>query len=67
MVIKKQSLQLNEKPPLCKGRWHFRKKMTEGLCVSKLSYYNPSVACGASSLYTREAFRLTANFVSLQP
>ena len=19
------------KPPLCKGRWHFRKKMTEGL------------------------------------
>ena len=19
-------------PPLCKGRWHFRKKMTEGLC-----------------------------------
>ena len=20
-----------KKPPLCKGRWHFRKKMTEGL------------------------------------
>ena len=23
------------KPPLCKGRWHFRKKMTEGLAVRK--------------------------------
>ena len=24
---------INAKPPLCKGRWHFRKKMTEGLSL----------------------------------
>ena len=24
-------------PPLCKGRWHFRKKMTEGLCPFSLT------------------------------
>ena len=22
---------IKKKPPLCKGRWHFHKKMTEGL------------------------------------
>ena len=24
----------HHKPPLCKGRWHFRKKMTEGLLLT---------------------------------
>ena len=27
------------KPPLCKGRWHFRKKMTEGLLLTSLSSF----------------------------
>ena len=53
-------------PPLCKGRWHFRKKMTEGLfpvkprfsCMQDL-FDNPSVTCGDSSLYTREPFSAT--------
>ena len=40
--VKKQRREPNStaahshfKPPLCKGRWHFRKKMTEGLAVRK--------------------------------
>ena len=46
------------KPPLCKGRWHFREKMTEGLAVSaKVLFTNPSVSLTLnSSLYTREPF-----------
>ena len=29
----------HHKPPLCKGRWHFRKKMTEGLLLTSLSSF----------------------------
>ena len=29
----------HRKPPLCKGRWHFRKKMTEGLLLTSLSSF----------------------------
>ena len=29
----------DHKPPLCKGRWHFRKKMTEGLLLTSLSSF----------------------------
>ena len=44
-------------PPLCKGRWHFRKKMTEGLSKKQnFSKNNPSVSFADSSLYTREPF-----------
>ena len=31
----------HHKPPLCKGRWHFRKKMTEGLLLTSLSSFCP--------------------------
>ena len=29
----------HHKPPLCKGRWHFRKKMTVGLLLTSLSSF----------------------------
>ena len=54
---------LHHKPPLCKGRWLFRKKMTEGLLLTPLcllpfvisfNIHNPSVSFADSSLYTRE-------------
>ncbi len=51
------------KPTLCKGRWHFCKKMTEGLHIHfnyfKIHFpllYNPSVNFVDSSLYTREPY-----------
>ena len=53
----------NSTPPLCKGSWHFRKKMTEGLLLTPpfvipFNIINPSVSHSLdSSLYTREPFR----------
>ncbi len=53
----------NFEPPLCKGRWHFRKKMTEGLALSKkIVRTNPSVTASRdSSPCTGEPF-FCANF-----
>ena len=30
-------------PPLCKGRWHFRKKMTEGLSFLVAFFVAPTI------------------------
>ena len=57
---------LNQSPPLCKGRWHFLRKMTEGLLLTSpfpffvisVAFDNPSVSFTDSSLYTREPFNL---------
>jgi len=46
----------HHKPPLCKGRWHFRKKMTEGLLLTSLSSFCslPSISQSLSLAFARQ-------------
>ena len=46
----------HHKPPLCKGRWHFRKKMTEGLLLTSLSsfYSLPIISQSLSLAFARQ-------------
>ncbi len=54
MVAKKQSLQLNEKAPLCKGIWR-RRRLRDCNKIAMIHTIPPSFSYeNATSLYTRE-------------
>ena len=46
----------HHKPPLCKGRWHFHKKMTEGLLFTSLSSFRSlrSISQSLSLAFARQ-------------
>ena len=46
----------HHKPPLCKGRWHFPGKMTEGLLLTSLSSFSslPSISQSLSLSFARQ-------------
>ena len=48
------------KPPLCKGRWHFRKKMTVGLLLTFPVFYLGSILQSLSLAFARQPSALVA-------